>query len=151
MPAAIFYTFGPIWIEFGKWGIYRNPLSDYEFRENRRSESHTLLRPPKNVSLFVFSWSENRYKVYCIMLLSIFNLVNIFVGKAYFSYGCKLNYISACTLKQYDFFSKRRLGTLCVYYFTGYAICNFVYTWHIPTWYFDSHLYARLQVILLSL
>jgi hypothetical protein len=41
--ARIFYTFRPIWIKLCRRVVNKNLLSHFEFRENRSSETHTLL------------------------------------------------------------------------------------------------------------
>lgn len=47
-------------------------------------------------------------------------------GRPYFSYGHKMNYTVAYTMKLYDIFKAKNVLVISVYCVMAYIICNFV-------------------------
>ena len=97
--------FGPISIKFSTGDVHKNLLRECIFHKNWYSESSTLLTGI-NVCLSVLSTLIGLGKIQYewlanIVLFNICEFPENWHGKGH-TYGCKLNYIYAYTVKPYD-------------------------------------------------
>jgi hypothetical protein len=75
-----------MWITFGTGGVHKK-LSDQEFRENRRCESHTVLQG-LNVFVFLLPTFIIRFEWKYVQKLSAWKAVILLVGVSEGTFRC---------------------------------------------------------------